>query len=85
MPPLRPDAPTDGLVINGGVDEVTGRGRRSTHLDVPGTAGHAVGVSFGAHTTCVLVTDLRGRELKHVIVRTWTRTRPEAQPNGWSS
>lgn len=60
----------DGFVVDGGVDAVVGRGRRSTYLDVPGTAGHVVGVSFGAQTTCVLVTDLRGREVEHVIVPT---------------
>ncbi len=60
----------DGFVVDGGADEVTGRGRRSTNLDVPGTAGHVVGISFGAKTTCVLVTDLRGREVKHVVVPT---------------
>jgi predicted NBD/HSP70 family sugar kinase len=60
----------DGCVINGGVDEVTGRGRRSTYLDVPGTMGHVVGISFGMRTTCVLVADLRGREVRHVIVPT---------------
>ena len=60
----------DGFVVNGGVDEVTGRGRRSTNLDVPGTTGHVVGISFGVQTTCVLVADLRGREVKHVIVPT---------------
>ncbi len=60
----------DGFVVDAGVDAVAGRGRRSTYLDVPGTAGHIVGVSFGAQTTCVLVTDLRGREVEHVIVPT---------------
>ena len=60
----------DGFLVDGGVDAVTGRGRRSTYLDVPGTAGHVVGVSLGAQTTCVLVTDLRGREIKHVIAPT---------------
>jgi predicted NBD/HSP70 family sugar kinase len=60
----------DGCVINGGVDEVTGRGRRSTYLDVPGTMGHVVGISFGVQSTCVLVADLRGREVRHVIVPT---------------
>jgi predicted NBD/HSP70 family sugar kinase/biotin operon repressor len=60
----------DGFVIDGGVDEVVGRGRRSTYLDVPGTTGHVVGISFGAQTTCVLVTDLRGREIHHVTVPT---------------
>ena len=60
----------DGFVVNGGVDEVTGRGRRSTNLDVPGTTGHVVGISFGAQTTCALVADLRGREVRHVIVPT---------------
>jgi predicted NBD/HSP70 family sugar kinase/biotin operon repressor len=63
----------DGFVVNGGVDEVTGRGRRSTNLDVPGTTGHVVGVSFGAQTTCVLVADLRGREIQHVLVPTVDR------------
>ena len=58
----------DGFIVEQGVDEVVGRGRRSMYLDVPRTAGHIVGVSFGARTTCVLVTDLRGREIKHVIV-----------------
>jgi predicted NBD/HSP70 family sugar kinase/biotin operon repressor len=60
----------DGCVVNGGVDEVTGRGRRSTYLDVPGTMGHVAGISFGMQTTCVLVADLRGREVRHVIVPT---------------
>ncbi|MDQ0678632.1 putative NBD/HSP70 family sugar kinase [Arthrobacter pascens] len=58
----------DGFVVEQGVNAVPGRGRRSTYLDVPGTAGHIVGISFGAQTTCVLVTDLRGREVRHVIV-----------------
>ena len=58
----------DGFVVEQGVDAVGGRGRRSTYLDVPGTAGHIVGISFGAQTTCVLVTDLRGREVGHMIV-----------------
>ncbi|MDX2531249.1 ROK family transcriptional regulator [Streptomyces europaeiscabiei] len=60
----------DGFVIDGGVDEVTGRGRRSTYLDLPGTTGHVAGVSFGAQTAGVLVTDLRGREIQHVTVPT---------------
>jgi predicted NBD/HSP70 family sugar kinase len=60
----------DGFVVNGGVDEMTGRGRRSTNLDVPGTTGHVVGISFGAQSTCVLVADLRGREVQHVLVPT---------------
>jgi predicted NBD/HSP70 family sugar kinase len=58
----------DGFVVEQGVDAVVRRGRPSTFLDVPGTAGHIVGVSFGARTTCVLVTDLRGREVRHLIV-----------------
>lgn len=60
----------DGFVEDGGVDAVAGRGRRSTYLDVPATVGHVVGVSLGAQTTCVLVTDLRGREIVHAIVPT---------------
>jgi predicted NBD/HSP70 family sugar kinase len=60
----------DGFVVDSGVDAATGRGRRSTYLDVPGTTGHVVGVSFGVQTTCVLVTDLRGREVRHLIVPT---------------
>jgi predicted NBD/HSP70 family sugar kinase len=60
----------DGFVVNGGVDEVTGRGRRSTYLDVPGTTGHVAGISFGVQTTCVLVTDLRGRDVRHITVPT---------------
>ncbi|MER5372845.1 winged helix-turn-helix transcriptional regulator [Streptomyces sp. NPDC002553] len=60
----------DGFVMDGGVDAVAGRGRPSTYLDVPETAGHVVGVSFGAVTTGVLVSDLRGREIGHVIVPT---------------
>jgi predicted NBD/HSP70 family sugar kinase/biotin operon repressor len=60
----------DGFVVDGGVDEVTGRGRKSTYLDVPGTTGHVCGISFGVRTTCVLVADLRGREVHHVIVPT---------------
>jgi predicted NBD/HSP70 family sugar kinase/biotin operon repressor len=60
----------DGFVVDGGVDAVSGRGRRSTYLDVPATAGHVVGISFGAQTTGVLVTDLRGREIEHVIIPT---------------
>ena len=58
----------DGFVVEQGVNAVAGRGRRSTYLDVPGTAGHIVGISFGTRTTCVLVTDLRGREVRHIIV-----------------
>jgi predicted NBD/HSP70 family sugar kinase/biotin operon repressor len=61
---------SDGFVVDGGVDAVAGRGRPSTYLDVPGTAGHVVGVGFGAVTTGVLVTDLRGRETGHVTVPT---------------
>jgi predicted NBD/HSP70 family sugar kinase/biotin operon repressor len=60
----------DGFVVNGEVDEFTGRGRRSTNLDLPGTTGHVVGISFGVQSTCVLVADLRGREVQHVIVPT---------------
>ncbi|WP_306969279.1 ROK family transcriptional regulator [Streptomyces afghaniensis] len=60
----------DGFVVDGGVDEVNGRGRRSTYLDLPGTTGHVVGISFGAQTTGVLVTDLRGREIQHMTVPT---------------
>jgi predicted NBD/HSP70 family sugar kinase len=60
----------DGFIVNGGVDEVTGPGRRSTHLNLPGTTGHVVGISFGVQRTCVLVADLRGREVKHVLVPT---------------
>jgi predicted NBD/HSP70 family sugar kinase len=58
----------DGFVVEQGVNAVPRRGRRSTYLDVPGTAGHIVGIALGARTTCVLVTDLRGREIRHVIV-----------------
>ena len=60
----------DGFVVDGGVDEVAGRGRRSTYLDVPGRTGHVTGISFGVRTTCVLVADLRGREIHHIIVPT---------------
>lgn len=58
----------DGFLVEQGVDAVVRRGRPSTYLDVPGTAGHIVGISFGAQTTCVLVTDLRGREVRRLIV-----------------
>jgi predicted NBD/HSP70 family sugar kinase len=61
---------SDGFVVDGGVDEVVGRGRRSTYLDVPGTTGHVAAISFGVQTTCVLVADLRGRELEQVLVPT---------------
>ena len=60
----------DGFVVDGGVDEVTGRGRRSTNLDLPGTTGHVAGISFGVQSTGVLVADLRGREVQHVLVPT---------------
>lgn len=60
----------DGFVVDGGVDDATGRGRRSTYLDLPGTTGHVVGISFGVQTTGVLVTDLRGREIQHMTVPT---------------
>jgi predicted NBD/HSP70 family sugar kinase/biotin operon repressor len=60
----------DGFVVDSGVDAVRGRGRRSTYLDVPGTTGHVVGISFGVQTTGVLVTDLRGREVQQLIVPT---------------
>jgi len=58
----------DGFLVEQGVDAVVRRGRPSTYLDVPGTAGHIVGISFGSRTTCVLVTDMRGREIRHIIV-----------------
>ena len=58
----------DGFLVVQGVDAVVRRGRPSSYLDVPGTAGHIVGISFGTRTTCVLVTDLRGREIRHTIV-----------------
>ncbi len=64
------DVRADGFVIDGGLDAVGGRGRRSTYLDVPRTAGHVVGISFGAQTTGAMVTDLRGREIEHVIAAT---------------
>ncbi|MFF5573689.1 ROK family transcriptional regulator [Streptomyces luteogriseus] len=60
----------DGFVVDGAMDEVTGRGRRSTYLDLPVTTGHVAGISFGAQTTGVLVTDLRGREVHHLAVPT---------------
>jgi predicted NBD/HSP70 family sugar kinase len=60
----------DGFLVDGELAAGNGRGRRSTYLDVPATAGHVVGISLGAQTTCVLVTDLRGREVEHVIVPT---------------
>jgi len=60
----------DGFVVDGGVDEVAGRGRRSTYVDVPGTTGHVVGISFGVQSSCVLVADLTGREVRHVLVPT---------------
>lgn len=68
----------DGFVVDGGVDEAAGRGRRSTYLDVPGTAGHVVGISFGAQDTCVLASDLRGRDVKHVLVPTVDHTDTDA-------
>jgi predicted NBD/HSP70 family sugar kinase len=67
----------EGFLVEQGVGEVVRRGRPSTYLDVPGTAGHVVGVSFGVRTTCVLVTDLRGREVGHVIVPSPERGDPE--------
>jgi hypothetical protein len=60
----------DGFVVDGGVDQVTGRGCRCTYLDLPGTTGHVVGGSFGVQTTGVLVTGLRGGEIQHVTVPT---------------
>jgi predicted NBD/HSP70 family sugar kinase len=60
----------EGFVVDGSVDEVRGRGRRSTYLDVPDTTGHVTGISFGVRTTCVLVADLRGREIDHVVLPT---------------
>ena len=60
----------DGFVVDGALDEVAGRGRRSTYLDVPATTGHVVGISFGIQSTAVLVADLRGREVQHVLVPT---------------
>lgn len=60
----------DGFVVDGGVDEVAGRGRRSTNLDLPATTGHLVGISFGVQSTCVLVADLRGREVHQLLVPT---------------
>ncbi|MDQ0865044.1 ROK family protein [Arthrobacter globiformis] len=68
----------DGLVIEQGVDAVVRRGRRSTYLDVPGAAGHIVGISLGARTTGVLVTDLRGREVRRVVVPSLEEGRVES-------
>lgn len=75
------DLRADGYVVDGGVDEVAGPGRRSTYLDVPSTTGHVVGISFGAQTTGVLVADLRGREVEQVLVPTvdHARVRPAAE------
>ncbi|MEU3089795.1 ROK family protein [Streptomyces massasporeus] len=64
------DLRSDGFVVDGEVDAVAGRGRPSTYLDVPDTAGYVVGVGFGAVTTGVQVTDLRGREIGHLVVPT---------------
>jgi predicted NBD/HSP70 family sugar kinase/biotin operon repressor len=61
---------TDGFVVDGDIDEARGRGRRSTNLDVPATTGHVVGISFGVQSTCILVADLRGREIEQVLVPT---------------
>ena len=61
---------SDGFVVDSGLDEITGRGRRSTYLDVPRTTGHVAGISFGVQTTCVLVTDLRGREIHQLTLPT---------------
>jgi predicted NBD/HSP70 family sugar kinase len=61
---------TDGFVVDGDIDGVRGRGRRSTNLDVPATTGHVVGISFGVQSTCILVADLRGREVEQVLVPT---------------
>ncbi|MTD52453.1 ROK family transcriptional regulator [Amycolatopsis pithecellobii] len=52
-----------GLVVDGDVDSVVGRGRRSTYLDLARNAGHVAGVSFGVQDTRLLVTDLRGRAI----------------------
>ena len=60
----------DGFVVDGVFDAGNGRGRRSTYLDVPATAGHVTGISLGVQTTCVLATDQRGREVEYVIVST---------------
>ena len=68
----------DGLVIEQGVDAVVRRGRRSTYLDVPGAAGHIVGISLGVRTTGVLVTDLRGREVRRVVVPSLEEGRVES-------
>ena len=61
---------THGFVVQSGINGGAGRGRRSTYLDVPGTTGHVAGVSFGARNTCVVVSDLRGREVQRVLVPT---------------
>lgn len=68
----------DGLVIEQGVDAVVRRGRRSTYLDIPGTAGHIVGISLGVRTTGVLVTDLRGREVRRIVVPSLEEGRVES-------
>jgi hypothetical protein len=76
----------DGFVVDGDLDAGNGRGRRSTYLDVPATAGHVVGISLGVQTTCVLVTDLRGREVEHVLQsgpRYGARTWPAAGHGRW--
>jgi hypothetical protein len=75
----------DGFIVDGGLDEVSGRGRRSTYLDLPGTTGHVVGVSFGVQSTGVMVADLRGRELHHVVVLAKNHQEADRPRNGWST
>lgn len=73
----------DWFVVDGGVDAVAGRGSPSAYVDVSQTAGHLVGVGFGAVTTGVLVTDLGGREIEHVIVPTVETPTFPMPAGGW--
>lgn len=56
------DLKASGLVMDGPVEDVPGRGRPSTAIGLPPSTGHVVGASLGLKTARVLVTDLRGRE-----------------------
>ncbi|NWL28035.1 hypothetical protein DM794_13320 [Paenarthrobacter ureafaciens] len=53
----------DGFLADGTVKEHTGRGRRSTYVDLAGGLGFVVGIDLGANSTRMIAADLRGRHL----------------------
>lgn len=60
----------DGFLTDGTIREHTGRGRRSTYLDLADGLGHVVGIDLGANSTRMIAADLRGRTLGNLRTAT---------------